>query len=122
MKGSYVVKTPLEKHFDIPELVEVVDFDSRMNKFYHDDDDDDNEYRNIFEEKEHGGMSYVDEEGNIGDQIYFCGIIDILQKYNKRKKVENFFRGLKNDTSTISSVPPTQYSKRMYNFLKDNIL
>merc|ERR1719445_2838629 len=83
---------------------------------------DDDFEGNIFCQDQ-GGMRMRTKDGQDGDCIYFCGIIDVLQKYNKRKKVENFFRGLqpKTDVSTISAVPPDQYSMRMYEFLTDRI-
>eukprot|EP00497_Spongosphaera_streptacantha_P002343 TRINITY_DN2943_c0_g1_i1.p1 TRINITY_DN2943_c0_g1~~TRINITY_DN2943_c0_g1_i1.p1 ORF type:complete len:102 (-),score=26.60 TRINITY_DN2943_c0_g1_i1:28-333(-) len=34
---------------------------------------------------EEGGMCFVDEDGNKGNEIYFVGIIDILQRYKKEK-------------------------------------
>eukprot|EP00483_Globobulimina_turgida_P013531 UN13556 len=41
----------------------------------------------------HGGMAYENFETNkIGNEIYFVGIIDVLQKYNKRKKLENWIK------------------------------
>ena len=67
-------------------------------------------------------MSFCDEYGNVGNEIYFTGIIDILQKYNKRKKMENFLRGINNDVKTISCVPPDNYAARMMDFLKNKIM
>ena len=44
----------------------------------------------------HGGMVLEDEEGEcIGNEVYFVGLIDILQKYNKRKKLENWIKKIK---------------------------
>merc|ERR1712150_235884 len=54
-----------------------------------------------------GGMVLEDEEGRcIGNEVYFVGLIDILQKYNKRKKLENWIKSAKYDTKSISAVPP----------------
>lgn len=114
--NRFTVKTPIEKNFDMPELV---DF-KRIGSNYQDDDVDDDYQSNIFA-TDQGGMMEINKDGTDGEKIYFCGVIDILQKYNKRKKVENFFRGLNTDTSTISAVPPEQYSQRMYEFLKEKI-
>ena len=77
---------------------------------------------NIFT-TEHGGMSFYDEDGNPGNEIYFTGVIDVLQKYNKRKQMENWVLSMRvPDVSTVSCVPPDQYSQRMVEFLKDKIM
>eukprot|EP00486_Rosalina_sp_Unknown_P009148 CAMPEP_0201577886 /NCGR_PEP_ID=MMETSP0190_2-20130828/24448_1 /ASSEMBLY_ACC=CAM_ASM_000263 /TAXON_ID=37353 /ORGANISM="Rosalina sp." /LENGTH=269 /DNA_ID=CAMNT_0048010399 /DNA_START=1293 /DNA_END=2102 /DNA_ORIENTATION=+ len=114
--NRFTVKTPIEKNFDMPELVEY----ARMYK-EDDDKDEEDDYQASIYATDQGGMIQLNEDGSEGEILYFCGIIDILQKYNKRKKVENFFRGLNTDTSTISAVPPEQYSQRMYEFLKERI-
>jgi len=90
---------------------------------------------------DHGGMSYneLDEsmlnededdaleiswsdENNLKEKLknamYFGGIIDILQPYNARKKVENFVLGFKTDKKTVSAVDPELYSKRLREFMK----
>jgi len=60
-----------------------------------------------------GGMGSRDSQN-----IYFMGIIDILQKYDKKKKLETFWGNFRvKDPSTISSVHPNQYGVRMMNFL-----
>ena len=87
-----------------------------------------------------GGMSYCDEDGDGKEDeheggleqswsddngmkeqgvncIYFGGIIDILQPYNARKKVENFMLGFKTDKTKVSSVDPEAYSKRLLEFM-----
>ena len=87
-KQSFTVKTPLEAKFDMPDLI-----DQKMLKQV---DDVDTIGNTIFTDHK-GGMVLTDEEGNFGNEVYFAGIIDILQKYNKRKKVENFFRGIQTD-------------------------
>jgi len=109
----YVIKRPLENKFDVPELIE----EQQLETFEENPEENPNIFMRHF-----GGITYIDDEGNFSNEVYLCGIIDILQKYNKRKKVENFFKGIKQDTSTISSVPPEQYSRRMLDFLKDKIV
>jgi 1-phosphatidylinositol-4-phosphate 5-kinase len=74
-------------------------------------------------QKFHGGIcEEVQDASEPPSVIYYCGIIDILQAFDKRKKMEYRMKGLKYDTKTISSVPPDQYAKRMVDFLKDKIL
>ncbi|ETO20784.1 hypothetical protein RFI_16434, partial [Reticulomyxa filosa] len=86
---QYVIKRPLESKFEVPELIE--------NRQLEVEEEEQEENPNIFM-RHHGGITYIDDEGNLGNEVYLCGIIDILQKYNKRKKVENFFKGIKQDT------------------------
>ena len=50
-------------------------------------------------------------------EIYFGGIIDILQRYNAKKKVENAVRRIKNNQKEISCAPPDVYANRMCEFL-----
>jgi len=49
-----------------------------------------------------------------GTEIYYMGIIDILQLYNKRKKAERFLKVyiLGKDKLGLSSMPPQSYAKR----------
>lgn len=107
---KYLAKRPTEVgfHFDVPEI----DFQGdereqtlraiRSNPFTAED----------------GGM-----RSESGDCIYFTGIIDILQLYNKRKKLEHMLaKGRpKIDSSTISCIPPDDYGTRMYKFLSQSI-
>ena len=55
-------------------------------------------------------------------EIYFAGVIDILQQYNHVKTVENFFKGFVNDRNQISAVPAQQYADRFIEFLDSNII
>eukprot|EP00602_Paraphysomonas_sp_CaronLab_P002978 CAMPEP_0185030480 /NCGR_PEP_ID=MMETSP1103-20130426/17485_1 /TAXON_ID=36769 /ORGANISM="Paraphysomonas bandaiensis, Strain Caron Lab Isolate" /LENGTH=804 /DNA_ID=CAMNT_0027565641 /DNA_START=142 /DNA_END=2556 /DNA_ORIENTATION=- len=55
-----------------------------------------------------------------GDEIYYIGIIDILQQYNASKRAETIIKGLTNDVSQISSVDSVSYAKRFVKFLTDN--
>ena len=70
----------------------------------------------------HGGMVYEDEDGNIGNEVYFVGLIDILQKYNKRKKLENWIKKMKYDKNSISAAPPDLYAQRMCDFFEDKVV
>ena len=55
-------------------------------------------------------------------EIYFAGVIDILQQYNHVKTVENFFKGFVHDRDQISAVPAQQYADRFIEFLDSNII
>ena len=51
------------------------------------------------------------------DVVVYMGIIDILQEYNMKKRVEHSCKSLQYDPMTISAIEPTLYSKRFIDFL-----
>lgn len=50
-------------------------------------------------------------------EIYFIGLIDILQIYNSSKRMETFLRGLQHDKKQVSCVEPSWYAERMLRFV-----
>lgn len=64
-----------------------------------------------------GGMKGENEDEK-RDEIYFMGIIDILIKFEARKKMEHLFKKIPYGDE-VSVVPPLQYSERFYNFIKN---
>jgi len=71
----------------------------------------------------HGGMVLEDDDGLcIGNEVYFVGLIDILQKYNKRKKLENWIKKIKYEETEISAAPPDLYAQRMRDFFDDKVV
>lgn len=52
------------------------------------------------------------------DVVLYFGIIDILQEYNIKKKIEHAYKSLQFDPLTISAVEPKLYSKRFISFLE----
>lgn len=55
----------------------------------------------------------------VSNEIYFCGIIDILQHYNARKYAETVMRkAAGNSTSEISCVDPDTYASRFNDFIE----
>lgn len=88
-------------------------------------------------------------DGKRGDEIYYLGVIDILQQYNANKRMEtlikvsllvticisfffspfyltilltaSFSQGVTNDSKQISSVSPYKYAKRFVSFMDSNI-
>ncbi|KAL6964373.1 Phosphatidylinositol 4-phosphate 5-kinase 7 [Sarracenia purpurea var. burkii] len=52
------------------------------------------------------------------DVVLYLGIIDILQNYNVKKKIEHTYKSLKYDPVLISAVEPKAYSKRFIGFLE----
>ena len=62
----------------------------------------------------------MEEDGSLNNEIYYMGIIDILQQYNSVKIFENFFKS--NFTSQgrgkISALPSKEYAKRFVKFFE----
>lgn len=52
------------------------------------------------------------------DVVLYMGIIDILQEYNAKKKLEHAYKSLRFDPQCISAVEPKLYAKRFINFLE----
>lgn len=50
-------------------------------------------------------------------EVYFMGIIDALQTYNYKKRLESGVKGLVYGRSTISAVPAAEYGQRFLGFL-----
>eukprot|EP01063_Lacrimia_lanifica_P024167 TRINITY_DN32130_c0_g1_i1.p1 TRINITY_DN32130_c0_g1~~TRINITY_DN32130_c0_g1_i1.p1 ORF type:complete len:496 (+),score=170.89 TRINITY_DN32130_c0_g1_i1:72-1490(+) len=69
-----------------------------------------------------GGM--LNEGGGLehAGEIYYGGIIDILQEYTARKRGETLLKGITSDRKGISAVPPDEYAARFCNFLQRMIL
>jgi len=77
------------------------------------------------------GMQSILPSGSPGDEVYYCGIIDILQPYTVRKALEsNIKKGLhmamttfKSDEygattdNSVSAMPASQYGQRFIEFL-----
>uniref|UniRef100_A0A1J3I8U3 Phosphatidylinositol 4-phosphate 5-kinase n=1 Tax=Noccaea caerulescens TaxID=107243 RepID=A0A1J3I8U3_NOCCA len=51
------------------------------------------------------------------DVVVYMGIIDILQEYNMKKRMEHTCKSMQYDPMTISAIEPTLYSKRFTDFL-----
>lgn len=52
------------------------------------------------------------------DVVLYMGIIDILQEYNLKKKMEHAYKSLQFDPLSISAVEPKLYAKRFISFLE----
>ncbi|XP_057416588.1 phosphatidylinositol 4-phosphate 5-kinase 7-like isoform X2 [Lotus japonicus] len=55
------------------------------------------------------------------DVVLYMGIIDILQEYNMKKKMEHAYKSLKNDPMAISVTEPKIYAKRFLNFMERKV-
>ncbi|KAI3755224.1 hypothetical protein L1987_55020 [Smallanthus sonchifolius] len=52
------------------------------------------------------------------DVVLYLGLIDILQEYNMRKKIEHAYKSVRHDPMSISVADPKFYSKRFCSFLE----
>ena len=93
-------------------------------KNFWDGEDDDNESLplSVFQ-RDHGGFEGRNADGSVNNEIYYVGIIDILQQYNVRKFGENKLKSwfTNQGTKKISAVPPKRYAKRFIDFIVKSI-
>jgi hypothetical protein len=61
------------------------------------------------------------EDGGIisetGNEVYFIGIIDILTKFNWKKKCEHFAKMVRYCSNNMSCTPPQMYRDRFVNYM-----
>ena len=70
-----------------------------------------------------GGLCSVDPvTGKEGNEVYYLGIIDILQRYNALKKVEHGMKALTHDAAAVSCAPPNFYAERFLNSIGTRML
>ena len=66
------------------------------------------------------------EDGGIisetGNEIYFVGIIDILTKFNFKKKCEHFIKMVRYCSNNMSCTPPEMYRDRFVNYMSKVIV
>ena len=70
---------------------------------------------------EYGGLQPSNADCETLPIVFHMGIIDILQPYNFRKKVEHALKSITSQGSTISCVDPTTYACRFLEFMEKNI-
>ncbi|KAL0483560.1 phosphatidylinositol phosphate kinase [Acrasis kona] len=72
-----------------------------------------NEFQKFF-----GGLPSVEVDGR--REIYFVGIIDLLQQWDSRKQLENLWKGSIHwgDKKNISAVSPKLYASRFLQFVE----
>jgi len=68
-----------------------------------------------------GGIRGVTADGTPSNVMYYMGIIDILQRYNAKKKLETQVKSISTDPESISSVKPSKYAKRFSKFIADAV-
>ena len=74
-------------------------------------------------EREDGGFWGMNPDGTPNNEIYYLGIIDILQQYNMVKFGENKFKSwfTSAGSSKISALPPKKYARRFIEYCTDSI-
>jgi 1-phosphatidylinositol-4-phosphate 5-kinase len=90
--------------------------------------------KNFYFYNDDGGFRATHENDSVGEEIYYLGIIDCLthvslrsglvahlfadrSKYSLIKRAEHFFKGLMNQESQISAIPPERYGDRFVRFI-----
>ena len=75
-------------------------------------------------QQEMGGLTSRELDGTIRSETYFFGIIDILQEYNMKKKLEHAYKAqiLRKDPTKISAVNPVVYGDRFFDFMTKQVL
>ncbi|KAF2267618.1 SAICAR synthase-like protein [Lojkania enalia] len=73
--------------------------------------------RNFYFYADDGGFRATHEDNSVGEEIYYLGIIDCLTHYSLIKRMEHFIKGLSNQESQISAIPPERYGDRFIKFI-----
>eukprot|EP00904_Undaria_pinnatifida_P014236 jgi/Undpi1/9943/HiC_scaffold_28.g12397.m1 len=61
----------------------------------------------------------IDSEGDGADEVYWLGVIDVLQVYTRMKHAETWYKGLGRTKSELSCVDPELYCKRFVSFMAE---
>eukprot|EP00010_Vexillifera_abyssalis_P007388 CAMPEP_0201548788 /NCGR_PEP_ID=MMETSP0173_2-20130828/5299_1 /ASSEMBLY_ACC=CAM_ASM_000268 /TAXON_ID=218659 /ORGANISM="Vexillifera sp., Strain DIVA3 564/2" /LENGTH=360 /DNA_ID=CAMNT_0047958263 /DNA_START=293 /DNA_END=1372 /DNA_ORIENTATION=+ len=73
----------------------------------------------VFKSEYGGGFGSTDEQDRKYHEVYYMGVIDILQSYNLRKKLETKFKGVFASTpESISCVDPLTYFNRFNKYFE----
>ncbi|KAI4275541.1 MAG: hypothetical protein LQ337_003146 [Flavoplaca oasis] len=64
-----------------------------------------------------GGFQATHEDGEPGEKIYYLGVIDCLTHYGFVKRAEHLWKGMSNNKSQISPIPPQDYGDRFVKFI-----
>ncbi|KAL8699880.1 MAG: hypothetical protein Q9224_001222 [Gallowayella concinna] len=64
-----------------------------------------------------GGFQATHEDGEPGEEIYYLGVIDCLTHYGLVKRAEHLWKGMSNNKSQISPIPPEDYGHRFVKFI-----
>eukprot|EP01090_Pellita_catalonica_P008475 TRINITY_DN1933_c0_g1_i2.p2 TRINITY_DN1933_c0_g1~~TRINITY_DN1933_c0_g1_i2.p2 ORF type:complete len:102 (+),score=21.17 TRINITY_DN1933_c0_g1_i2:79-384(+) len=66
-----------------------------------------------------GGYGATDHQNDALPEIYYMGIIDILQRYTMAKRGEHVVKSIRYDSNFISSISPPEYATRFIKFITD---
>lgn len=55
------------------------------------------------------------------DVVLYMGIIDILQEYNIKKKIEHAYKSIQFDPMSVSVIEPRTYAQRFINFMDKKV-
>tara|TARA_B100000795_G_scaffold268679_1_gene256187 strand:- start:4 stop:711 length:708 start_codon:yes stop_codon:yes gene_type:complete len=74
-------------------------------------------------QRDDGGFWGMNADGTPNNEIYYVGIIDILQQYNTIKYGENLYKSwfTSSGSSKISALPPKRYAQRFIEFITGSI-
>ena len=73
--------------------------------------------------RDDGGFWGMNDDGTLNNEIYYIGIIDILQQYNLMKFTENKYKSYfsQDCSAKISALPPQRYAKRFMEFIISSV-
>lgn len=63
-------------------------------------------------------MCLQKKDGSSEEVVLYFGLIDILQTYRTRKKVEHFVKRLLHDGNAVSVIEPSKYASRFRDFMQ----
>ena len=91
----------------------IIDYPNKVDPDY-------NPIIKFLDDPKYKGHVYKSENENY---IYIVGIIDYLQKFNTKKKLEHFFKGLiyGKEKNMISAVRHELYAQRFFDFMTKNV-
>ncbi|KAL8643118.1 MAG: hypothetical protein Q9228_000243 [Teloschistes exilis] len=75
------------------------------------------ERKNFLFYSDDGGFQATHEDGEPGEEIYYLGVIDCLTHYGLVKRAEHLWKGMSNNKSQISPIPPEAYGDRFVKFI-----
>lgn len=77
---------------------------------------------------EHGGCQATDDNDTQLNLIYYFGVIDLLTKYNLKKRAEHFWKsialiasGKRSQRRDISAISPQAYGSRFLHFITQQL-
>jgi len=68
-----------------------------------------------------GGVRGMNGDFTPRAEIYYMGVIDILQEYNAKKRAEHTLKSFTADSSKISAVDPSFYAERFLDWLQAHV-